>query len=1460
MPAEPLVEQLLDEISVYGRTPEEVCSSHPELLPEVRRRWRRMCAFEAELDALFPVTGQGPDTHTSPFEHAGAGFPRIPGYDVEALLGRGGMGIVYKARHRRLNRSVALKMLIAGAYAGPTERARFQREAEAVANLCHANIVAVYDVGDHEGCPYFTMELLEGGSLAQALAGTPQSAGRAAALLIALSEAVQAAHEAGIVHRDLKPANILLTSDGTPKVADFGLARHFEAAPELTWSGARIGTPSYMAPEQVIGKTGSMGPAADIYALGALLYEMLTGRPPFRGESATDTQRQVVHDEPVFPSRLNTKVPRDLETICLKCLAKEPQRRYANAAALGDDLRRFEEGRPIQARPVSWGERSWRWCRRNPTGTALLVAALAFLGLAVGGEFWLEREQAERREETARREGRQSKAAEAVLEQAAALQKQGRWPEARAVLEGAPSLVDTPSLVDLRQRVRQALADARMVTDLEEIPLRLLEGRAASGHRLYAEAFREYGIALPAPEPEPAAAQIRNSAIRETLLAFLHDWLFFWGSDADKDQLRAVLDRVDDDPWRRRLRKTLRGAYDPGERQSLLRRDRDTPDQPPLILGGLANAIFNHGIEGEEARALVREAQRRHPQDFWINLHLGYILLAEHPQEAVGYFRAAIASRPDSSQAHIMLGRILHDAGDVDGAIAAFRKAVPLTSNRAGARDLARALAPRGGLEEARALWAKQLEASPPDYDPWDGYAPLCAFLGNEEAYRWARKALLERTRDSTDHWTMAERDSLACLLLPASGEELRRAVALVDRAVTTAPKVLPYKAYTLLISGLAEYRQGRPQQAVPLLEESAALLPNRAGPRLALAMAQFRSGCPAEARKTLAAAVRAYNWMESQADHPTAWVSHVLRREAEALILADLPAFLRGEYEPQDNDERLALAGTCQSQGCYHTAARLYAKAFTADPDLADNLTTECRYRSTQEEPHYERVESVNTEARYLAVRCAALAGCGLGRDAAGLSRAERARWRKQALAWLRADLALWGKTLDSGSEQDLSLAKRMLTHWQIEPDLAGIRDLKELDEATAEERNECFALWDEVGAVLRRIAVQERDIVLDPKRADPRRLVPIELLRQGRLEEARVAWQTALLGNPLDHNSWFGYAELCLFLGREDEYRRARQDLLTRFFITDNPYFAERTGRACLLRPATGDELRQAVALARRAAASDPSVQSGAYPWFLFAQGLAEYREGKFDQAIGTMCGGASRLDGPMSRLVLAMALHQSGQLAEARKTLAGAILSYDWRATQARDLDAWICHLLRREAEGMVLPNLPAFRRGEYRPPDKDERLALLAGELASCEFEGLQSAAARLYTEAFAAEPKLAEDVLAATRYHAARAAASAGCGQGKDADQLNDEERALLRRQALDWLRQDLTWCGRRLDDGNAQINARIRQRLQFWWGDPDMAGVHAKDALARLPDEERGRWERLWSDVDALLRRLSALE
>jgi WD40 repeat protein len=295
------------------------------------------------------------------------------------------MGLVYKARHLRLNRFVALKMLITGAYAGPHERARFQREAEAVASLQHAHIVQIHDVGDHEGWPYFTMELVEGGSLAQALAGTPQPARQAAALVAAVAEAMQAAHQSGIMHRDLKPANILLTADGAPKVADFGLARHFDVEPGLTLSGAQIGTPSYMSPEQVIGKASTIGPAVDIYALGVLLYEMLTGRPPFRGETASETEQQVLHHEPLSPSRLNPKVPRDVETICLKCLEKDPKRRYPTAGALAADRGRYLNVEPIHARPAGRLERGLRWARRHQSTSAALAVMVLLLATLVAG-------------------------------------------------------------------------------------------------------------------------------------------------------------------------------------------------------------------------------------------------------------------------------------------------------------------------------------------------------------------------------------------------------------------------------------------------------------------------------------------------------------------------------------------------------------------------------------------------------------------------------------------------------------------------------------------------------------------------------------------------------------------------------------------------------------------------------------------------------------------------------------------------------------------------------------------------------------------------------------------------------------------------------------------------------------------------------------------------------------------
>jgi WD40 repeat protein/serine/threonine protein kinase len=345
--------------------------------------------------------------------------PPIPGYQVLGELGRGGMGVVYKARHLRLGRLVALKMILAGSHASDTELARFRREAEAVARLQHPNIVQIYEVGEVDGCPFFALEYVDGGSLANHLDGTPLPSRPAAQLVQTLASAMHFAHQRGIVHRDLKPANVLLSGHVTadhadptdkedggqrqsgpspsslirthprdprfsffPKVTDFGLAKQLDSQDGQTLTGSILGTPCYMSPEQAAGRNRLIGPATDVYALGAILYELLTGRPPFKAETPMATTLQVIQGEALPPARLNPTVPRDLETVCLKCLEKDPQRRYATAAALAEDLGCFLQGEPVRARPVGQVGRLKRWCRRNPALAA--TAGLALLALVAG--------------------------------------------------------------------------------------------------------------------------------------------------------------------------------------------------------------------------------------------------------------------------------------------------------------------------------------------------------------------------------------------------------------------------------------------------------------------------------------------------------------------------------------------------------------------------------------------------------------------------------------------------------------------------------------------------------------------------------------------------------------------------------------------------------------------------------------------------------------------------------------------------------------------------------------------------------------------------------------------------------------------------------------------------------------------------------------------------------------------
>jgi serine/threonine-protein kinase len=1128
MTDDPRLQRLIDELLESRCTPEEVCSSCPELLPEVRQRLRQMNRVQAELDALFPPLREQ-STTPSGLPLVDPALPRIPGYEVEAVLGHGGMGVVFRARHTRLNRIVALKMLLAGAYAGQHERARFQAEAEAVAGLRHANIVQVYDVADHEGRPYFTMELVDGGSLAQKLAGTPEPARQAAALLATLARAVHVAHQGGIVHRDLKPANILLTADGTPKIADFGLARHFRGGPALTLSGARIGTPSYMAPEQAIGKAGTIGPAADVYSLGAILYELLTGRPPFRGETAAETERQVIAEEPVPPSRLNAKVPRDLETICLKCLHKAPERRYASAAALAEDLERFGRGEPIAARPVGLLERTGKLVRRHPGGSAMLAASLVSVLLLLGAGLWLVVQRAHLRD-----------AVEADLKELAGLQESARWQDAQAVLERTEALLGGGGPGDLRGRLRHARRNLDLVIRLDAIRLRRVTSGELAFYQTradgeYEAAFHDAGLASVHDDPVRVAGVVEASAVHGALVAALEDWAVCCKDGKRRDWLLEVARQAAPDPdgWRRRVLDPA--AWD--DRAALTELARTVPlDQPVSLLLALGQRL--RATRGDSA-PFFKRVQQEHPAAFWANLILGDAMLQWAPKEAVGYYRAALASRPraavgycavgdalrfqkqlgaaisyynkalelDSKYArtHNNLGLALQAQDKLDEAIDCHQKALQLDPDYAWAHfDLGKALCEKGRLDEAyeqhqqviridptnrdvqtslrillmrqgrgqeaQATWKKILEGHPPQPDTWFGYPELCLFLGQQEEYRRVRGALLSRFGATTSP-KIAEHIGRACLLLPGTPDELRKGAALIARAVAAKGSTPGWiYRYYLFARGLAEYRQGRLDSAIRTLQGEASRVMGPV-PRLLLAMAQHGKGKHKQARKTLATAVVGFDWHATQADSQDSWICHILRREAEALILPGLPAFFRGEHQPLDNDERLALVGVCQFQGRYHTAARLYADAFAADPKLVDTLTADCRSRAALgDKQPVGRLEELATECRYPAARCAALAGCGRGADGAKLSEAERTRWRRQARDWMRADLAMWARTLNGGSRAARSLIRKMLLHWQADPALAGLREGNALKTLSDEEGKEWTALWQEVDGLLHR------------------------------------------------------------------------------------------------------------------------------------------------------------------------------------------------------------------------------------------------------------------------------------------------------------------------------------------------------------------------------------------------------
>jgi tetratricopeptide (TPR) repeat protein/predicted Ser/Thr protein kinase len=606
----------------------------------------------------------GPPSAESPWPTpataGGASWIGDAGYEVLAEIGRGGMGVVYRARHRGLNRLVALKVIRGDAFARPDLLRRFRTEAEAVARLRHEHIVQVYDVGEIGGQPFVALELLEGGTLAAKLAGTPQPDRQAAEMARALARAVHAAHRAGIVHRDLKPLNVLLDEAGRPKVADFGLAKRLEAESGQTQSGQVIGTPSYMAPEQAGGR-GAVGPAADVYALGAILYEMLTGRPPFKGPTPQATIHQVLHDDPVPPSRLQPRVSRDLETVCLKCLAKDPHRRYASAADLAADLDRFLDGRPVLARRTPAWEVGVKWARRHPARATLAALALASLAAAASAGVWYQDALQRRALDDGRHLAREFSEGTTALLKGQAELADGRPGEARVTLSNLlTSIRDEPvRLAALRARAADLLARADAAIDRERAEAarraeverdreRLRRFRESSARALYHQT-QFAGL-------NPAASRGAARDAAEAALA-----VFAAPGAADGWSLGPLPEALSA-AERREVREgcyvlllILAGTEDGAER-ALRRLDAAARLRPPTwaYQRRLADALTLRGDAAGAERAR-READRLAPETAFDHFLAGLDRHGRHDwAAALGHFDAALRVQPGHFWAHAL--------------------------------------------------------------------------------------------------------------------------------------------------------------------------------------------------------------------------------------------------------------------------------------------------------------------------------------------------------------------------------------------------------------------------------------------------------------------------------------------------------------------------------------------------------------------------------------------------------------------------------------------------------------------------------------------------------------------------------------------------------------------------------------------------------------------------------------
>jgi tetratricopeptide (TPR) repeat protein len=728
----------------------EYTDKHPELAEQIRDVFPALVVIE-ELGSV-----GGPRQGLAATADQGKAPEQLDDFRILREVGRGGMGIVYEAVQMSLGRHVALKVFSCHGLLPPTHLERFRREARAAARLHHPNIVPVHGVGERAGLHFYAMQFIQGRGLDEVLkevkrlrdpkhppaeleAAPLVSADPAAAVTSAagatsgteltsqpeaqyfrsvaemgaqVAAGLDYAHKQCVLHRDIKPSNLLLDARGTVWITDFGLAKA-EGTDELTHTGDIVGTLRYMAPERL---RGWSDPRSDVYALGITLYELLTLRPAFADSSRPRLIERVAHEDPIRPRKIDRAIPRDLETIVLRAIDKEPERRYATAAELAEDLGRYLAGEPVWARRIGVCERGAKWIKRRPAVAALLaVCAVAALLVALG-MLWTVRDRA----------AQSALLAEGVrhaLEEVRSFYEHDRQPDAMSALKRAEAMLagdrGTP---ELRYAVQQWRTDLEMVTRVEQIRLdkaamfRDEQFAPQGAAEAYKAAFDGYGLNLGNVDPRAAAASIQAGAIKSHLLAALDDWISLapeTGRPA-KAHLLAVARAADDDPWRDRVRSVL--GQDDGKSLEMLAQDRELQSRPAstqwCLARGLA-AIKKTAV----ALQVLQQAQKRYPDDFWVNLELAQLLLGTgQALEAVRYYQAALALRPGNYAVHLHLGTALAELRDYARAEAEYRTVLDLKPGLVAAHaNLCIALRLQGRLDDAIVEGERAVRLKPND-------------------------------------------------------------------------------------------------------------------------------------------------------------------------------------------------------------------------------------------------------------------------------------------------------------------------------------------------------------------------------------------------------------------------------------------------------------------------------------------------------------------------------------------------------------------------------------------------------------------------------------------------------------------------------------------------------------------------------------------------------------------------